>query len=388
MRILAFCDYFSEDSSGGSERASWEIYRRLGEQGAAIRVITALPARFQAFPSTRNLEVRAVPMLDLERTIGLQASLSPLLFLKLRALVAGFRPDVLHANSLFFQTSIAAALLQRVSGTPLVTTAHIGALDFLPGPTRIIAGVYERIVGGLILARSTRVIAVSESVRQHLLTLGVAPTRITVIPNGVDLEQFHLPPPLAREGGVGTVAPRIIFVGRLIPNKGPHLLLDALLALHREGLRFTAVYLGDGPMRLELLRRAASLGASIEFRGHVRDVAAELRNADLLVRPSLTEGLPLALLEAMASGVCVIASDIAGNRDLIDDGANGVLVAPSDVGALRDAIRTAIQAPELRRRLATAGLATAQRYSWDRAAAGVSTVLTEAAGRQRSRVAA
>ena len=131
-------------------------------------------------------------------------------------------------------------------------------------------------------------------------------------------------------------------------------------------------------MRCELERRAMALQGAVDFRGHSHNVGAELRRADLLVRPSLTEGMPLTVLEAMASGVCVVASDIAGNRDLIKDGENGVLVPVKQSQALMLAIRSLLQEPDRRRRLADAGHATAQQYSWDRTVAGTAAALKKA----------
>jgi glycosyltransferase involved in cell wall biosynthesis len=286
-------------------------------------------------------------------------------------MLAEFKPEVVHAHTLFFQTSLAAAIAQRLTGVPLVTTVQIAGLEHLPQPVRALGRAYEQTLGRFILARSSRLIAVSPSVRAHLLVLGADPQKITVIPNGVDLARFRAVPRSTVVGEPATVA----FVGRLIHNKGPEKLLQALLELHRERLPFRARFYGDGPMRSELAARARAAGGAIEFVGQVSDVAERLAEVDLLVRPSLTEGLPLAVLEAMASGVCVIASDIPGNRDLIRDGINGVLVPPGDLARLKLAIRALLQDSAQRARLAAAGAETARGYSWDRVVEATAEVL-------------
>jgi glycosyltransferase involved in cell wall biosynthesis len=375
LKILAFCDYFSEDASGGSERAAIEVYRRLAAAGAAIRVITTLPKGFAAPKPIEGLEVRTHPLWEIGRPVGLQAGLSMALFTNLAKLAEGFQPDVIHANTLFFQTTLAAALIQRSLNTPLVTTAQIAGVELLPPLQRVAAQLYERTVGSLILRRSARLIAVSESVRRHLVDLGAAEGRIAVVPNGVDLDRFSPKP----ESSDPTDPPRIAFVGRLIPNKGPDVLIEALLELRQLGVGFKAVFLGDGPMRAALERRAAGLGATVEFRGQIHDVSNHLHRADLLIRPSLTEGLPLAVLEGMACRVCVIASDIPGNSDLIKDGENGRLVPPKQPAALAAAIRALLRDSEQRRRMAAAGYATAQGYGWDRTASATGDILVQAA---------
>ena len=118
-------------------------------------------------------------------------------------------------------------------------------------------------------------------------------------------------------------------------------------------------------MREELVARSRPAAGSIEFAGQVADLAKRLAEADILVRPSLTEGLPLAILEAMASQVCVIATDIPGNRDLVRDGVNGLLVPIRDPLRLAAAIRAMIDNPARRAGLAAAGFKTAQKYSWE-----------------------
>ena len=385
MRILAFCDYFAEPLSGGSERAALEVYRRLADQGATIRVITTMPRSMRPVRSTERLQVRVIPSFELARPIGIQASFAPALFLKLWALASDFRPDVLHANTLFFQTSLAAAVIGRVKGLPLVTTVQIAGLDLMPQPARLLGTAYERTVGRFILSQSTRIIAVGPSVRDHVIRLGTPADRIAIVHNGVDLRRFWPRHEMARND-----PPVIAFVARLIVNKGPNTMITALLQLRREGLAFKAVFIGDGPLRRQLEQRALPLGSSVQFLGQQADVAPHVRQADLVVRPSLTEGMPLGILEAMASRVCVIASDIDGNRDLVTDGQNGVLFPVEDPSRLADAIRDLLANPARRAMLARAGYETAPAYGWDAIAARTVAVFSSimpAASQGRSKAA-
>lgn len=360
MRILAFCDYFADPSSGGAERVALEVYRRLADQGATIRVITTMPDTMRPVGSIERLEVRVIPSVELARPLGIQASLAPSLFLKLRSLANDFRPDVLNANTLFFQTSLAAALVARATRIPLVTSVQIAGLDLMPQPARFLGTAYERTLGRFILSQSTRVIAPGPSVRDHLVRLGTPAGRIVLVPNGVDLRRFW-----PRPDTVQNDPSVIIFVARLIVNKGPDTLLSALLQLHRDGVSFKAIFIGDGPLRRQLEHRALPLGSAVSFLGQQPDVAPHLRQADLLIRPSLTEGMPLGILDAMASRVCVIASDIDGNRDLVTHGQNGILFPVGDPTKLSEAIRDLLANPARRAELAQAGHQTAQRYGWD-----------------------
>jgi len=376
LRILAFCDYFSPSSCGGSERVALEVYRRLAGFGAEIEVVTAMSPGMAPPDDVPGIRVNVVPSLDLTRLLRAQVALAPKLFGAAAAAARRFQPDLLHANTLYFQSSLAAARQQRASGLPLVTTVQIGTVRHLPQPVRSLTRSYEKTIGRVILGRSTRVIAVSESVRAHLISLGVPAAKIDVVFNGVDLDRFSPGSAVAKVHAV----PTIIFVGRLTPNKGPQVLLDALERLHGHRVAFRAEYVGDGPLRSQLERRAraSGLAESVSFRGQVDDIAPRLKEADVLVRPSFTEGLPLAVLEAMASGVCVVASDIPGNRDLIRDQENGLTVGVGNAAALAQTLRRLILDPSLRARLGAAGHKTARQYSWDRSAADTIQVLAAA----------
>ena len=369
MRILGFCDHVSPRSCGGAERAAVEVYRRLRLMGAEVRVLTALTGTAMASLDQHGMEnVIVARSLDLSTYCRAQVSVAPGLYAAGVRAVDAFRPHVLHAHSLHFQTTAVAAMLQRSRRIPLVTTAHVGGLGALPLPLRLATGAYERSVGRRILARSARAIAVSGSVAEHLSSLGVPRDRVVVIPNGVDHDVFR--PGWSNGQAEGSPVPRILFVGRLIANKGPQLLVQALALLRDGGLAFHADLVGDGPMRAALERtiRRAGLSTVVELAGASTEVAAHLQAADIVVRPSFTEGMALAVLEAMASGRCVVASDIPPNADLISDGSTGLLFRSGDAVDLARVLAGALGAPAVRRRLGAAAHLDARRYSWDDAA--------------------
>jgi glycosyltransferase involved in cell wall biosynthesis len=204
--------------------------------------------------------------------------------------------------------------------------------------------------------------------------LGATPEAVRVIANGVDARQFQ---PGARRGN-GSF--RIACVGRLIFNKGPQFLIEAapeVLQAHPEA---EFVLVGDGPLRARLEERARELriGHRVDFLGSRSDVAAILQGCDVLVRPSLLEGMPLAVLEAMACGLPVVATPVAGTSELVRDGENGLLVRPADPGALAGAILRLMEDEPLREAQGRRGRRLVERgHSWDAVAAQTAAVYRE-----------
>ncbi len=214
--------------------------------------------------------------------------------------------------------------------------------------------------------QAARVIAVSATLRNQALRTWPG-GRIDIVPNGVDVDRFR-PRDLANSArNDGLLV--LLATARLAEFKGLQHLLAAVALLPEEWRRRTRVCLcGQGPFEGELRRQAqaAGLEQQVEFAGLVpyADVPARLREADVFVLPSLREGMPLAVLEAMASGVPVVASTVGGIPDVVRDGANGVLVPPGDPGALRDAIARLAADPGLRLRLGAAARREAMARSW------------------------
>ena len=372
LRVLAFCDYWSPRSPGGSERVAAEIYRRLAAWGAKIVVVGGVPRHLSGGDdgSVPGLDVVQLPAADLSGLLGVQASISTRLPLRAFALGDRFAPDVVTTQGIHFFGSLIAAGYQFRRRVPLVTTVHVAGVEDLPALVRLPTSCYERTVGRLILTRSSSVIAVSEAVRSHLVSL-VGGRPVHVIPNGVDRESF------SRGARHDRDPPHIVFVGRLIANKGPETLVAALASIHQVGIGFRATFIGDGPLRPALVRavEGARLAEHIEFTGVVSDVPDRLKGADVFVRPSSSEGMSLAVLEAMSAGLCIIASNIPANAGLVADGVTGLLCPPGDHELLAQRLRAVLLDSQLRHRLADGAHRAAAIYSWDRTARETAAVL-------------
>jgi glycosyltransferase involved in cell wall biosynthesis len=174
---------------------------------------------------------------------------------------------------------------------------------------------------------------------------------------GVDIDAF---PPRAGEpagdGSAGDAPPRILCLGRLTPAKGQHILLQALRVLKDRGVAFTASIVGAGPDRdsLEAHARELKLGECATFVGPVNPdkVRGWYERSTVFVLPSFAEGIPVVLMEAMAIGVPVVSTTVAGIPELIRSGTDGMLAAPSDPAGLADVLAQLLGDVDLRRRLA------------------------------------
>ncbi|MGD9030931.1 MAG: glycosyltransferase family 4 protein [Anaerolineae bacterium] len=187
-------------------------------------------------------------------------------------------------------------------------------------------------------------ISVTEQHRALAIEKGIArPNQVITIHNGIDLTRF--PGTVAAQSGpIGSdpadKAIRIGTVGRLTPQKGQTYLLRAFPAVVRKHPEAHLLFIGDGPQEDELRAMAVALGVAdhCSFLGFRRDVPELLARLDVFVQPSPREGLSITLLEAMAAGKPVVATDITGNQEVINDGINGVLCQPKSSAALSEAI--------------------------------------------------
>lgn len=239
-----------------------------------------------------------------------------------------------------YKAAAVCELVARISGRPWV-----GAVRGFTGENRRVRG-YESIELSL-LKRAELVVAVSQGTATMLGERGVALSRIRTVPNSVDVEAWK---PKQAGGDYW------LFSGRLSPEKNASAALRAL-AVRPGGTRLMLA--GDGPLRAALEQEAAALGISgrVEFLGFRKDVSELYAGALGLVLPSLKEGLPNAVLEALSAGLPVVATRVGGVPELIRDGETGLLVEPGDVDALAEAMGRIERGPEVASRMGLQGRA-------------------------------
>jgi L-malate glycosyltransferase len=198
--------------------------------------------------------------------------------------------------------------------------------------------------------RNRRFAAISADIERQWIELGVPPDHIVRMASGVDETHFR-PGPSVVEDDL-PARPRVMFTGRLHPQKNLDLLIDAWPDVARDTAA-NLVLVGGGIEREPLEARARERGVAdrVHFIGAVPDPAEYLRAADVFALPSVAEGMSNSLLEAMATGLCSLASDIGGNRDLITDGSTGHLIPPGDRSAWTKALIEAVKDRERSRQM-------------------------------------
>jgi glycosyltransferase involved in cell wall biosynthesis len=200
-----------------------------------------------------------------------------------------------------------------------------------------------------LFRRNDHFVSLSEHGRVELESLGVPSDRITVIPSGVDPHRFA--PPSNPSADRDRTA---LFVGRLAEQKNPLALIDAWKVVNRDG-RYRLCIAGRGELEgaiRERIERESVRG--VEMLGFQSDVAPLYQRASVLALPSISEGCCNALLEAMASGMCPVATRIGGNVDVVNDGQTGILVSPSDPRDLARGLSVALEDTKERHRLSEA----------------------------------
>lgn len=259
--------------------------------------------------------------------------------------------DLIHTHQALWE-AVAAGVARSglVRGAPtLIQPASSGYYGEAEELTRIRGSSLLR----RIMLRNDAFAAISADIERQWRALGVPSTRMHRMASGVDADHFR-PDPARRDKPGPT---RVLFTGRLHPQKNLDLLLEAWPRVAAE-TRAELILVGQGPERDRLEGRARDLGIAdwVRFAGAVGDVAESLQSADLFVLPSVAEGMSNSLLEAMATGLPCVASDIGGNRDLLgsgDRGPAGVLVAKPTPDAWANVLIGLIRDPERRRQLGT-----------------------------------
>jgi glycosyltransferase involved in cell wall biosynthesis len=369
MKILLI-NYEYPPLGGGAGQATAALAREFAAAGHEPLVLTS---RFRDQPAEEVVAgVRLVRVPVIRRRADRCTPAEMLTFLAsaswtaLRE-IAAWKPD---ATIAFFgiPSGPVALLLKLTAGVPYVVSLRGGDV---PGFQPYDLALFHKLLGPIIrLLWRHAVATIANSAGLQALGQKFAPELpIGVIPNGVNVTTFH--PAAENAAHHGSV--RLLFVGRVVFQKGLDVLFRALASLPTE-LDWELEIIGDGDARPALTLEAAQLGIAprITFSGwQDRAVIAErYRAADLFVFPSRDEGMPNVVLEAMASGLPIVATAIAGSEELVREGENGHLVPTENAPALTDALARLIAQPETRRAMGRASRERIEReYTWARVAA-------------------
>jgi glycosyltransferase involved in cell wall biosynthesis len=265
----------------------------------------------------------------------------------IRELVHQTGANIVHAHG--YKADIYAYLAMKRTPTPLVATSH-GWID---------NNLALRLYGALdrfILKNYAAIVAVSEEVKQRLLTAGVRKDRVHSIRNGIDLRPFIGPERPHQDQSGKNCALNVGLAGRLSPEKGIDLFLRAAANVLRELPLTQFLIAGDGPDRatLEALIHELGIGKNAFLLGRNEDMPSFYASLDLLVLSSRQEGLPMALLEGMASGLPLVATAVGEVPTIVLNNQTGILLPPEDVTALTAAIVKLLSEPASRKTYGTA----------------------------------
>jgi glycosyltransferase involved in cell wall biosynthesis len=319
----------------GAERVVVTLSAALEELG-----VSTVVGAFLNTAKTAHLEV-----LDQAELRGLKTERIPChgrldwqAVLAIRSIIERHKIDVIHCHGI--KPDLYAFLAARQYNIPLVSTCHLWTFD---SKKAWLVSALER----CILHAIDRVVVVSDHIIPQLRRFGV---RAQVIYNGIDLEPFYKPASDFKMKMNWSGRPVVGAIARLAPQKGLQYLLRAVPEVLRESPKALFVIVGDGPERQALEAEAKCLGIqdSVSFLGVREDIPELLSSMDVLAMPSLDEGLPMALLEAMASGKAVVATGVGGIPRVIQNRVNGIIVSPGDVYGLAANLRNLLKHGEFR----------------------------------------
>jgi glycosyltransferase involved in cell wall biosynthesis len=271
--------------------------------------------------------------------LGVPSGVRPALFLRLARLLRQRRIDVVHTHD--DRPHLYGTIAGRLAGVGRIIHTRHGRSPHLSRRQRTLV----RLAAGWI----DRFVCVSADAAAIAIAQGVPPRKVCTIHNGIDLERFPFLGPRPQ-------GPAVI-VARLSPEKDHATLLRAAALVVRSQPSFRLEIAGDGPCREDLHRLAGELGLGeqVRFLGQVRDIPGLLARAGLFVLSSLSEGVSLTLLEAMASGLPIVATRVGGNPEVVAEGSTGLLAPAGDPAALAAAIAALWQDPHRCRLFGAAG---------------------------------
>jgi glycosyltransferase involved in cell wall biosynthesis len=360
-------DYIKDYAHGGTEIAAYNLAINMAKRGHIIEVFTTSIDSRDSIELYPNMRIHRNP------TSFKIASANPSFKLIYKPL--NYDLDIIHAHSPIPYSDLPALLYAKRKNVPFVLTYQFDAQETGGSFMRNTGvGLYNKLFIHRVLDSAETIIATTESYANESPFLKGYKDKIVVIPNGINIEEVttnHTKVECRKRLGLPEESDIILFFGSLVPYKGPDVLLKAFKYLKEKFPSAKLIFAGRGQMHAELLSLSKKLDLDNEviFTGFVEEENKPLyfKASDIFCLPSINmaESFGIVNLEAMASGIPIVASDLGGIPDIVKDGVNGLLSTPGDIQNLADTLTSLMADAHLRRELGNNGKKLAVHYSWD-----------------------
>ena len=353
MKIAILVCLFPPKWLAGTEIATYNTAKHLARMGHEVHVITSLDKGLPRESMENGFYVHRIFWRKI-RFLGVMS-----FWVKIFWCLKTIKPDIVHAQSIGM--GIPGFLAKTFLKMPFVVYGR-GSDVYLPS-------TFKNTISKLALKNAESVIALTEDMKSEMQKL--CDRDILVIPNGIDLEKFKN---LSRKDirkrlEIKDNEKIITFVGTLRPVKGVKYLIKAMELIIKKNENLKLMLVGDGEEREELERLVEELDLKecVKFIGRVQneEIPQYMAASDVFVLPSLSEGFPVVTLEAMASGLAIIATSVGGLPEIIEDGENGFLVEPKNPKEIAKKVLLILGSDELRENISKKNKEKVKEYGWE-----------------------
>jgi glycosyltransferase involved in cell wall biosynthesis len=367
MNILMVCPYFYSKACRIKLRPDiYEVSKRLVQRGHRVFVLTSKTHGTPEHEVLDGVEIHRVFSLSLPKIYYFIPFIPQFVGMLLK-ICEEHDIQIVHFWNYEYLTSVLAVLLRtKLKNLPFImTVVGFPGLNWMYGETIVdlVGKIYTFTLGRIIFAAVDQVILLGRNLVKYALWMGAAPDRVSVNSFGLDFEAFlpkKTPTDVRRQLGISVWDKIVIYVGRLEPVKGIRYLIDAAKSVSGKMKNVKFLVVGDGPLRSEV-----SLSPQMVSTGWRNDVPDLLNASDLFVLPSISEGLPLSILEAYALEKPVVATNVGAVSEIVIEGRSGLLVPPKDREQLSNAILHLLRRPQLMQNMGSYGKDLVGRnYDW------------------------
>jgi glycosyltransferase involved in cell wall biosynthesis len=369
MKIAHFISNFPTKERAqvyGKSLAAYNLCKELVDRGHEVHVFTISESNHEFFQNYEGINVHSYR--------SITGYKSEKISVKILTDPSNYEFDIIHIHSGISIPLLAGYLLAKKTSKPLVITWHGDSIRVpdqgrycgpIAGPATI---VYKYIIHS-ILRHAAAIISVSSKYIERSQFLKPYENKIKCVPNGISIEDFHRINPKGKtQKYLGLEGKKVVlFLGSLFPIKGPDILLRAIPTIIQKENDTIFVFAGGGDSQRYIdMARDLGIADYVRFPGYLNqnEKVAYLQATDIFVLPSRMECFPLVCLEAMASGLPIIASNVGGIPDAVQDNENGLLIPPEDHQSLSNSVLVLLNNDQLRKGLGEKGNAMAGHYSW------------------------